>query len=86
MTDTTEAATPTQASLTDLRMPELQALASRLGITGISKMRKPQLVEAIRDKRRANGQRPRTEQPRTEQVRAEQPRIEQPRIEQPRAE
>jgi transcription termination factor Rho len=62
VTDTTESAAPAQASLTDLRMPELQALAGRLGITGISKMRKPQLVEAIREKRRANGQRPRTEQ------------------------
>ena len=62
MTDTTESAAPAQASLTDLRMPELQALAGRLGITGISKMRKPQLVEAIREKRRANGQRTRTEQ------------------------
>jgi transcription termination factor Rho len=65
VTDTTaESAAPGKSgSLSDLRMPELQALASRLGITGISKMRKPQLVEAIREKRRVNGQRPRTEQP-----------------------
>lgn len=76
MTDTTESAAPGKsASLSDLRMPELQALAGRLGITGISKMRKPQLVEAIREKRRENGQRPRTEQP----ALAEAPREEKPR-------
>ncbi len=61
MSDTTESAAPAQASLSDLRMPELQALATRLGISGLSKMRKPELVEAIRERRRANGQRPRTE-------------------------
>lgn len=80
MTDTTEAAAPAQASLTDLRMPELQALASRLGITGISKMRKPQLVEAIREKRRANGQRSRAaEQPRTPEVAAAEQTRREPR-------
>ncbi|HLV55313.1 MAG TPA: transcription termination factor Rho [Actinotalea caeni] len=62
MTDTTESA-PAQASLSDLRMPELQQLATRLGIKGISKMRKPELVEAIRERRRANGQRPRAAEP-----------------------
>lgn len=82
MTDTTaESAAPGKSgSLSDLRMPELQALAGRLGITGISKMRKPQLVEAIREKRRTNGQRPRTEQPAlVETARAEAPSEEQPR-------
>ncbi|WP_420114161.1 transcription termination factor Rho [Pseudactinotalea sp.] len=76
MTDTTETAAPGKSgSLSDLRMPELQALAGRLGITGISKMRKPQLVEAIREKRRENGQRPRAEQPAlTESSREEKPR------------
>src|SRR5690606_781040 len=44
-------------------MPELQQLATRLGIKGISKMRKPELVEAIRERRRANGQRPRAAEP-----------------------
>ena len=76
MTDTTESVAPGKSgSLSDLRMPELQALAGRLGITGISKMRKPQLVEAIREKRRENGQRPRTEQPApAEAAREEAPR------------
>ncbi|MFV0426809.1 MAG: transcription termination factor Rho [Beutenbergiaceae bacterium] len=59
MTETTETEAP-KASLTDLRMPELQALASRLGISGISKMRKNDLVQAIRERRRANEQRSKT--------------------------
>lgn len=77
MTDTTETA-PAQASLSDLRMPELQALANRMGISGISKMRKNDLVEAIRERRRSNGQRRTTspdtpaEADRPESARAEQ--------------
>ncbi|WP_298459564.1 transcription termination factor Rho [uncultured Cellulomonas sp.] len=34
-----------------MRLPELQALASQLGVTGTSKMRKSDLVDAIRTKR-----------------------------------
>jgi transcription termination factor Rho len=35
------------APLTSLRLPELQALASELGLSGISKLRKGELVDAI---------------------------------------
>ena len=54
MTDTTEipAAEPatvgTGADLSTLRLPQLQAVASQLGISGTARMRKSQLLEAIR--------------------------------------
>ena len=57
MTDTTEiTAAPTGAgdagsrtgSLTALRLPQLQALASELGLSGTAKMRKSDLVDAIK--------------------------------------
>lgn len=51
MTDTVDATKPgvtsTDAALTGLRLPELQALASELGVRGTSKMRKSDLVAAI---------------------------------------
>lgn len=53
MTDTIDPAVTTSGgsaragSITALRLPELQALASELGVKGTSKMRKGDLVEAI---------------------------------------
>ncbi|MCL2091111.1 MAG: transcription termination factor Rho [Micrococcales bacterium] len=51
MTDTVDATEPgvtsTDAALNGLRLPELQALASELGVRGTSKMRKGDLVAAI---------------------------------------
>ena len=59
MTDTTTTAAPaadpsrggeaaTGGALTGLRLPQLQALATQLGVKGTSKMRKGDLLEAIR--------------------------------------
>nr|WP_239068841.1 transcription termination factor Rho [Cellulomonas pakistanensis] len=41
-----------------MRMPELQALAAELGVTGTSRMRKSDLVDAIHAKRSGGGERP----------------------------
>ncbi|NKY11580.1 hypothetical protein HGA09_14390 [Cellulomonas hominis] len=41
-----------------MRMPELQALAAELGVTGTSRMRKSDLVDAIQAKRQGGGERP----------------------------
>ena len=41
------AAAPSTPELTAMRLPQLQALASSLGISGISKLRKGDLVAAI---------------------------------------
>ncbi|WP_211489915.1 Rho termination factor N-terminal domain-containing protein, partial [Georgenia thermotolerans] len=56
MTDTVEA--PQSASrsgrggsLTTMRLPELQALASEMGLKGTTKMRKSDLIAAIRERR-----------------------------------
>ncbi|WP_141372745.1 transcription termination factor Rho [Cellulomonas cellasea] len=58
MTDTIESAVSTStggsgrgAAISALRLPELQALAAELGVTGTSKMRKSDLVDAIKTKR-----------------------------------
>lgn len=57
MTDTIDAAPGTggaagrAAALSALRLPELQALAAELGVTGTSGMRKSDLVEAIKERR-----------------------------------
>ncbi|WVT82503.1 transcription termination factor Rho [Pengzhenrongella phosphoraccumulans] len=50
------------AAISALRLPELQALASQLGVTGTSKMRKSDLVDAIKANR--DGGRSRTSEPR----------------------
>ncbi len=38
---------PSEAELSKLKLPELRALATEMGLRGISRMRKPELVEAI---------------------------------------
>ncbi|MFI7589680.1 transcription termination factor Rho [Spongisporangium articulatum] len=53
MTDTTEiaaveATATAGADLSSLRLPQLQAVASQLGITGTARMRKSELLDAIR--------------------------------------
>ncbi|MFH6690382.1 Rho termination factor N-terminal domain-containing protein, partial [Cellulosimicrobium funkei] len=57
MTDTIDTATSSataaggtarNGALSTLRLPELQALASQLGVKGTSKMRKGDLVDVIR--------------------------------------
>ncbi|MFK5633246.1 transcription termination factor Rho [Ornithinimicrobium sp. LYQ103] len=51
MTETTQAAAATTGSLSALRLAELQQLASSMGISVDAKMRKADLVSAIRDRR-----------------------------------
>ncbi|WP_135850635.1 transcription termination factor Rho [Serinibacter arcticus] len=55
MTDTTDTAASRGGSLSTLRLAELQQLAGGLGIAGTSKMRKGDLVTAIRSARGGDG-------------------------------
>jgi transcription termination factor Rho len=85
VTDTTTAAADKSAALSAMKLPQLQALASELGVSGTAKMRKSDLVEAIK-----NGGAPvvtpqQVQQP-AEQQAAEQQPAEQPASEQPAAE
>ncbi|WP_213282253.1 transcription termination factor Rho [Cellulomonas hominis] len=64
MTDTIETAVSTGSggsarggAISAMRMPELQALAAQLGVTGTSRMRKSDLVDAIQA-RNSGGERP----------------------------
>lgn len=74
MTDTIDPAVTTSGgsaragSITALRLPELQALASELGVKGTSKMRKGDLVDAINAARGGNRSRALDEPRRTESV------------------
>ena len=53
MTESTEQTTPTNGGgLASLKLAQLQALASQLGIAGGSRMRKADLVTAISDHQR----------------------------------
>ncbi|MBW0255689.1 Rho termination factor N-terminal domain-containing protein, partial [Cellulomonas sp. PS-H5] len=65
MTDTIEPAVSSASggsarggAVSAMRMPELQALAAELGVTGTSRMRKSDLVDAIQAKRAGGGERP----------------------------
>jgi len=49
VTDTQEAAAGSGAALSAMKLPQLQALASELGVSGVKKMRKSDLVEAIKN-------------------------------------
>ncbi|GGK87345.1 transcription termination factor Rho [Curtobacterium luteum] len=61
------------SDLRALRLPELQRIASSLGITGLSKLRKGDLIATIEDKRPATADAPATEQPTLPEPVAEQP-------------
>ncbi|KTR08080.1 transcription termination factor Rho [Curtobacterium luteum] len=74
------------SDLRALRLPELQRIASSLGITGLSKMRKGDLIATIEDKRPATAETPVAEQPTLTEPAAEQPAAEQPATEQPATE
>ena len=47
--------TETSAALSTMRLAELQQLAGSMGLKGISRMRKSELVAAIRDNGSADG-------------------------------
>ncbi|WP_415504412.1 Rho termination factor N-terminal domain-containing protein, partial [Actinomyces slackii] len=47
-----------QSALSTMRLAELQALAGQIGLKGISRMRKSELVAAIRDARGASSDDP----------------------------
>ena len=49
MTDTTTVAADNSAALNAMKLPQLQALASELGVSGTTKMRKSDLVQAIQN-------------------------------------
>ncbi|MGL3200241.1 MULTISPECIES: Rho termination factor N-terminal domain-containing protein, partial [Curtobacterium] len=69
------------SDLRALRLPELQRIASSLGITGLSKMRKGDLIATIEDKRLAAAETPAAEAvaaPVTEQPTLPEPAAEQP--------
>lgn len=51
MTDNNSAQVEIPSDLRALRLPELQRIASSLGITGLSKLRKGDLIASIEDKR-----------------------------------
>jgi transcription termination factor Rho len=53
VSETTQAERSRSGALSALRLPELQALAAEIGLTGASGMRKPELVAAIRERRGA---------------------------------
>ena len=62
MTDTIEPAVSTSSggsarggAISAMRMPELQALAAQMGVTGTSRMRKSDLVDAIQAKGGSGG-------------------------------
>ncbi|PZF24396.1 transcription termination factor Rho [Curtobacterium sp. MCLR17_045] len=54
MTDNNSAQVEIPSDLRVLRLPELQRIASSLGITGLSKLRKGDLIASIEDKRPAD--------------------------------
>ncbi len=71
------------SDLRALRLPELQRIASSLGITGLSKMRKGDLIATIEDKRPASTDAAAPETPAAEAPAAAQPTLPEPAAEQP---
>jgi len=63
--DSTQVEIP--SDLRALRLPELQRIASALGITGLSKLRKGDLIASIEDKRPVTDEAPAAAAPATEQ-------------------
>ncbi|MFS0730730.1 transcription termination factor Rho [Curtobacterium sp. 1P10AnD] len=78
--DSTQVEIP--SDLRALRLPELQRIASSLGITGLSKMRKGDLIATIEEKRPATGETPTAESPVAEQPTLPEPAAEQTATEQ----
>ncbi|MDK8171230.1 transcription termination factor Rho [Curtobacterium citreum] len=74
------------SDLRALRLPELQRIASSLGITGLSKLRKGDLIASIEDKRPADAapaETPAVETPAVETPAVETPAVETPAVETP---
>ncbi|WP_420367910.1 transcription termination factor Rho [Curtobacterium sp. L1-20] len=78
--DSTQVEIP--SDLRALRLPELQRIASSLGITGLSKLRKGDLIASIEDKRPATDAAPAADGPVAETPAAATP-VEQPTLPEP---
>ncbi|WP_396288625.1 transcription termination factor Rho [Curtobacterium sp. KT1] len=84
MTDNNSAQVEIPSDLRALRLPELQRIASSLGITGLSKLRKGDLIASIEDKRPVTDDAPAAAAPAATPVTA--PVTEQPTLPEPAAE
>ncbi|WIE70689.1 transcription termination factor Rho [Curtobacterium sp. MCJR17_020] len=84
MTDNNSAQVEIPSDLRALRLPELQRIASSLGITGLSKLRKGDLIASIEDKRPVTDDVPAAAAPATTPAAA--PVTEQPTLPEPAAE
>lgn len=80
--DSTQVEIP--SDLRALRLPELQRIASSLGITGLSKLRKGDLIASIEDKRPVTDEAPAAEVPAAPAAQAQaQAPVEQPTLPEP---
>ncbi len=84
MTDNNSTPVEIPSDLRALRLPELQRIASSLGITGLSKLRKGDLIASIEDKRPVTDDVPAAAAPATTPAAA--PVTEQPTLPEPAAE
>ncbi|WP_263090556.1 transcription termination factor Rho [Curtobacterium sp. RIT-PI-V] len=84
MTDNNSTPVEIPSDLRALRLPELQRIASSLGITGLSKLRKGDLIASIEDKRPVTDDVPAAAVPATAPV-TEQPTLPEPAAEAPTA-
>ncbi|QSB22538.1 transcription termination factor Rho [Curtobacterium sp. 24E2] len=84
MTDNNSTPVEIPSDLRALRLPELQRIASSLGITGLSKLRKGDLIASIEDKRPVTDDVPAAAAPATAPV-TEQPTLPEPAAEAPTA-
>ncbi|MEB3033876.1 transcription termination factor Rho [[Mycobacterium] nativiensis] len=78
------AATPeadSGASLSAMVLPELRALANRVGVKSSSGMRKSELIAAIREVTANSGETAKTEAPKADAPKAEEPKAEEPKTE-----